>query len=105
MAAATNGDSGACEEPASRATTGSRFSVRRWRAGWFVAPHEPIDRSLAKVLLALLPVSFVLLRFGEPYGLTDLVGVIIVGGLWFLLPRVLKPWIVVRDLIDHAVMR
>ena len=49
------------------------------------------------MLLALLPVSFVLLRFGEPYGLTDLVGVIIVGGLWFLLPRVLKPWIVVRD--------
>lgn len=66
-------------------------------AQWFVAPHEPIDRSLAKVLLALLPVSFVLLRFGEPYGLTDLVGVIIVGGLWFLLPRVLNPWTVARD--------
>ena len=63
----------------------------------FVAPHDPINRSLARVLLALLPVSFVLLRFGEPYGLTDLVGVIIVGGLWFLLPRVLQPWIVVRD--------
>ena len=46
----------------------------------FVAPHDPIDRSLAKVLLALLPVTFFLLRFGEPSGLTDL-GVCAAGDL------------------------
>ena len=57
------------------------------------------------MLLTLLPVSFVLLRFGEPYGLTDLVGVVIVGGLWFLLPRVLKPWIVVRDQLFAGVAK
>ena len=70
---------------------------RRSRTQRFVAPTTRIDHSLAKVLLALLPVTFFLLRFGEPSGLTDLVGVIVAGGFWFLLPRVLNPWIVVRD--------
>jgi hypothetical protein len=42
-------------------------------------------------LIALLPVQFVLLRFGEPHGTTDLVGVIITIVQWMLLPTALRP--------------
>jgi hypothetical protein len=44
------------------------------RTGWVVA------------LAALLPVQVLLLRFGEPHGTTDAVGVLITIGQWLALP-------------------
>lgn len=69
---------------------------RRSPARRLVAPLGSINRSLTGVLLGLLPVMFFLLRFGEPSGLTDQIGVIIAGGFWFFLPHVLHPWILAR---------
>ncbi len=42
-------------------------------------------------LLALLPVQFVLLRFGSPSGTTDVVGVLITIMQWMLLTAALRP--------------
>jgi hypothetical protein len=42
-------------------------------------------------LLALLPLQFVLLRFGEPHGVTDALGVILTLGQWFALGWALAP--------------
>ena len=55
-------------------------------------PRQRIHRFWLLVLLGLLPVMFVLLRFGEPDGLTDKVGVAIAIVYWFLLPKVSNPW-------------
>ena len=68
----------------------------RSRVG-LVPPRDGINRSLAILLLGLLPIMFFLLRLGTPDGLTDQIGVIAVVGLWFLLPRVLNPWALGRD--------
>ena len=59
-----------------------------------VPPRERINRSLAILLLGLVPIMFFLLRSGVPHGLTDQIGTIITIGFWFLLPRVPKPWII-----------
>ena len=69
---------------------------RRSPARRVVAPLGSVNRSLTAVLLGLLPVLFFLLRFGEPSGLTDQIGVIIAGGFWFFLPRALNPWFLAR---------
>lgn len=42
-------------------------------------------------LIALLPIQFVLLRFGPPSGTTDLIGVVMIVGQWMLLTDALKP--------------
>lgn len=60
-------------------------------------PHDGINRLVAMVTLALLPIMFLLLRFGTPHGLTDQIGTIIAIGFWFLLPRVPNRWVPVRD--------
>ena len=57
-----------------------------------VPPRDGSNRSLAILVLGLLPIMFFLLRFGTPDGLTDQIGVIIAVGFWFLLPRVSNPW-------------
>ena len=41
-------------------------------------------------LIALLPIQFVLLRFGAAHGTTDLIGVVIVIAQWMLLTDALK---------------
>lgn len=69
----------------------------RSSARLLVPPRDAINRSFASVLLGLLPVMLLLLRFGEPHGLTDQVGVIIACGFWFCLPGVLNPWTLARD--------
>ena len=42
-------------------------------------------------LLALLPVQFVLLRFGPPHGITDKIGVVLTIVQWLLVGAMLKP--------------
>lgn len=43
------------------------------------------------ILVLLLPVQFVLLRFGEPHGLTDKIGVVITIAQCLLLGRIFRP--------------
>ncbi len=47
---------------------------------------------LLAIVVGLLPVQFFLLRFGEPHGTTDAIGVILTMGQWVLLNLSLKPW-------------
>ncbi len=41
-------------------------------------------------LIALLPIQFVLLRFGAAHGTTDLIGVVLVIAQWMLLADAFK---------------
>ena len=50
------------------------------------------NRRLLVVWLALLPIQFVLLRFGAPHGTTDAIGVFITIAQCPLLVAVLYPW-------------
>jgi hypothetical protein len=44
------------------------------------------------IVLGLLPIQFVLLRFGEPHGTRDQVGVILTMTQWILINCALFPW-------------
>jgi hypothetical protein len=54
-------------------------------------PWMPINRWMGIALAALLPIQFVLLRFGEPHGTTDQIGVILTILQWFLVGVALAP--------------
>ena len=56
-----------------------------------VAPWSRTNTIWLTTLIALLPVQFVLLRFGDPNGPTDLIGVVITIVQWMLLVDALKP--------------
>jgi hypothetical protein len=43
-------------------------------------------------LAGLLPIQFVLLRFGEPTSLNDQIGVLITVTQWFLIDRIFRPY-------------
>ena len=51
-----------------------------------------VNRILLFIALGLLPVQFVLLRFGEPHGPRDQVGVILTMLQWVLINFALFPW-------------
>lgn len=73
-------------------------------AGWWVArdlrrrrerPNpkwNDRNRRLLWLALVLLPVQFVLLRFGEPHGSTDQIGVLLTLAQWALLNVAFYPW-------------
>ena len=50
------------------------------------------NRIFLFLVLALLPVQFVLLRFGEPHGPRDQVGVILTMVQWLFITLALFPW-------------
>ncbi len=56
-----------------------------------VAPWSRANTIWLGSLIALLPVQFMLLRFGSPNGKTDVIGVVIVIVQWMLLTDALKP--------------
>lgn len=63
-------------------------------AAWAKLPPycwlDTANRRLLIVLLTLLPVQFLLLRFGEPHGTTDAVGVILTILQWLAVPWALR---------------
>ncbi len=68
--------------------------------GWLsqsrAAPSPPAwaprNRTLLTVFFLLLPIQFVLLRFGEPHGTTDAIGVFLTIAQCPLLATALYPW-------------
>lgn len=54
-------------------------------------PWMPPNQRMLIALAALLPIQFVLLRFGVPHGTTDQIGVILTMLQWFLLGAALAP--------------
>ncbi len=57
-----------------------------------VAPEwQRTNRVLLLLAALLLPVQFILLRFGEPHGTTDQVGVVLTIGQWLLVNCALVP--------------
>lgn len=56
-----------------------------------VPAWTPANGRRLAMLLALLPVQFLLLRFGEPHGTTDAVGVLLTIGQWLALGWALAP--------------
>lgn len=54
-------------------------------------PWRPVNQRMLIALAALLPIQFVLLRFGVPHGTTDQIGVILTMLQWFLLGAALAP--------------
>ncbi|MCL6480623.1 MAG: hypothetical protein K6U02_02750 [Firmicutes bacterium] len=63
------------------------WAVRDWphSAGRAAPPWGRANRGLLLLAGALLPVQFVLLRFGKPHGTTDQLGVILILLQWLLL--------------------
>jgi hypothetical protein len=55
-------------------------------------PWTLANRYLLGGLVALLPLQFVLFRFGEPNGRTDEIGVLVTIVQWLLLGLALRPW-------------
>ena len=55
------------------------------------------NRIFIFVVLCLLPIQFVLLRFGEPHGPGDQAGVILTMVQWVLITLALVPWSKGRD--------
>jgi hypothetical protein len=55
-------------------------------------PWTRANTILVSGLLALLPIQFILLRFGEPHGTTDKIGVVITIAQWLLVGAALRPW-------------
>lgn len=54
---------------------------------------QPLNTILYRVFLVCIPLQFVLLRFGEPHGTTDAMGVVLTIVLAFYLPLVTRPYI------------
>jgi len=59
------------------------FSIRCGPSA--AVPLDAVNRRRLLILAALLPVQFVLLRFGAPHGATDAVGVIVTIVQWMML--------------------
>ena len=62
-------------------------------------PHEKVVPKWSRansvfllIVLALLPIQFVLLRFGEQHGTRDQVGVLLTMAQWILINCALFPW-------------
>ncbi len=51
--------------------------VRRSRPEPIIVPWQPANSKILWACLLLLPLQFVLLRFGEPHGTTDAIGVLL----------------------------
>ena len=65
----------------------------RWRPGSSPAPEwTPLNRRLLIACVALLPIQFVLLRFGGPHGTTDAIGVLLTIAQCPLIAAALYPW-------------
>jgi hypothetical protein len=54
-------------------------------------PWTRTNTTLVSGLLALLPIQFILLRFGEPHGTTDKIGVVVTIVQWLLVGTALRP--------------
>lgn len=50
-----------------------------------------MNRPLLTLVFAMLPAQFVLLRFGEPHGLTDQIGVVLTLIQWWILYASIGP--------------
>lgn len=55
-------------------------------------PWSRMNRRLMTLYVALLPIQFLLLRFGEPHGTTDQIGVLLTAGQLLLLNAACYPW-------------
>jgi hypothetical protein len=55
------------------------------------SPWTRANTVLTAALVALLPVQFLLLQFGEPHGTTDQIGVVITILQWLLVGAALRP--------------
>ena len=60
-------------------------------------PWTRTNKLLGFALIALLPVQFILLRFGEPHGTTDQIGVVLTILQWLLIGTALRPRSEKRD--------
>lgn len=65
---------------------------RRRTEGATVPGWNARNWRLAGCVAALLPIQFVLLRFGAPHGTTDQVGVLLTFAQWALISASLYPW-------------
>lgn len=54
-------------------------------------PWTRTNKVFGLALIALLPIQFVLLRFGEPHGTTDQIGVVLTILQWMLIGTALRP--------------
>ena len=68
--------------------------VRDWRTrGERLVPEwGRVNFIFLSIVLFLLPIQFVLLRFGEPHGTRDQVGVILTMTQWLLINWAMFPW-------------
>lgn len=66
--------------------------VRRGQKALQVPALGTRNRRLAYVILALLPVQFLLLRSGPPHGASDQLGVLLTLVQWGLITAVFHPW-------------
>lgn len=55
-------------------------------------PWTSANRILLLIVLIIIPIQFVLLRFGEPHDTTDQIGVILTMVQWLLINLALFPW-------------
>jgi hypothetical protein len=69
-------------------------------------PWTRTNKALGFSLIALLPIQFFLLRFGEPHGTTDQMGVVLTILQWMVVGTALRPRTMERDrdwtLTPHA---
>ncbi len=52
----------------------------------------PKNKLFLWIVIGMLPLQFVLLRFGEPHGTTDQIGVLLTITQWMLINAALYPW-------------
>lgn len=64
----------------------------RSRSDRYPIPWIRRNRRLLTIYFALIPVQFVLLRFGEPHGTTDQIGVVLTIAQLILLNAAWYPW-------------
>ena len=65
-------------------------------------PWTRTNKVLGLALIALLPIQFVLLRFGEPHGTTDQIGVVLTILQWMLIGAALRPRPTPHGLAEQA---
>jgi hypothetical protein len=61
------------------------------------------NRILLLLAISFLPIQFVLLRYGEPHGTTDQIGVILTMLQWLLINLGLFPWLKSRTAVSSQV--
>jgi hypothetical protein len=61
------------------------------------------NRILLLLAISFLPIQFVLLRYGEPHGTTDQIGVILTMLQWLLINLGLFPWLKSRTAVNNQV--